>query len=164
MKNEVILEGWVGEKPQDYPEKEDKQRFVKFELALNPADSGKPAQWVRINAYGEVADKMIDGLWLQKGDRVRIEGYLSARNANPGCGRRHRFTVVCANEIELIEGFEQPAAQALERRGGTAGAVQGETAFPAPTTFGQRVEARPARRHYCPCPGPFPTAPTVTGS
>jgi hypothetical protein len=104
MRNEVHLEGWVGEPPQDYPERDGKPRFVKFVLGLNPPKSEKSAQWVTVNAYGEVADRIVDGFRTCEGDKVKLHGYLSSRTANPGCGRHHRFTVIVASGFDPLEG------------------------------------------------------------
>ncbi|MCP4204732.1 MAG: single-stranded DNA-binding protein [bacterium] len=97
-----MISGWVGARPKDYPERDGKQRFVRLDVATNPPNSEKDANFVAVNAYGEMAGRIIDGLWIRRGDEVRVAGFLSTRHANPGCGRRHRFTVVVATDFELL--------------------------------------------------------------
>ena len=33
MANEVLVDGWLGADPDDYPETDDKSHFVKFDIA-----------------------------------------------------------------------------------------------------------------------------------
>ncbi len=103
MSNEVLIEGWLGGDPENFPETEGKSHFVKFDLAQKPRYSKKPPNWITVNAYGHVAEKIVDDLVLQKGDKVRVSGFLGTRYANPGCGRSHRFTVVIVNDILRID-------------------------------------------------------------
>ena len=110
MSNEVLIEGWLGADPKNYPETEDKRRFVKFDLAQKPRYSKKPPNWITCNAYTHVAEKIVDDLVLQKGDKVRVSGFLGTRYANPGCGRSHRFTVVIVNDILRIDSRLPPDA------------------------------------------------------
>ena len=98
MANDVLIDGWVGADPDDYPATEDKKRFVKFDICQQPKKAKQPT-WLTINAYGPIADKIVDGLEIGKGDQVRIKGFLVSRFANPGCGRRHRFTFIVARRL-----------------------------------------------------------------
>lgn len=112
MANEVLITGWVGAKPKDYPARDGKERFVRLDIATNPPNSEKDPNWIAVNAYGEMADRIIDGFWTRKGDKVRVTGFLSTRHANPGCGRRHRFTVLVADSFELLQmSKDRPEAQ-----------------------------------------------------
>ncbi len=73
---------------------------------MDRSEPDKP-NWITINAYGPVADKIVDGMRIQKGDKVRIVGFLASRY-----GRGHRFTVVVANDCELLLGSnERPEKQ-----------------------------------------------------
>lgn len=100
--NEVLIEGWLGADPKDYPETDDKPHFVRLDIALEPRGARRPGQWVSVCAYGDAADRIMEELLLAKGTRVRVSGFLSTRYANPGCGRIHRFTVVVAREVEQL--------------------------------------------------------------
>ena len=108
MANEVLVDGYVGANPVDYPAKEGKKRFVRFDICQQ-AKKAKQPNWITVNAYGPIADKIVDGLCIGKGDKVRITGFLAGRFANPGCGRRHRFTVVVASDCLLIVRKRDPA-------------------------------------------------------
>ena len=112
MANDVLLDGWVGANPKDYPATEEKQRFVHFDIAHRPKGPKRP-NWITINGYGAVADKIVDGMQIRKGDKVRIVGFLASRyGKSPGCSRGHRFTVVVATDCLLVLGSnERPEKQ-----------------------------------------------------
>ena len=107
MANDVLLDGWVGADPKDYPATEEKQRFCHFDIAHRPKGPKRP-NWFTINAYGPVADKIVDGMEIRKGDKIRITGFLASRYGKaPGCGRGHRFTVVVARDCLLVLGSNE---------------------------------------------------------
>ena len=106
MANEVLIDGWLGADPDDYPATDKKSRFVKFDIAQKPKGSKQP-NWITINVYAHVADKAIEGLGLVKGDRVRIAGFLVGKHGKAACGRSHRFTVVVANDIYYVCGSRE---------------------------------------------------------
>lgn len=108
MANEVLIDGWLGADPDDYPATEKKSHFVKFDIAQRHKGSEQP-NWITINSYGPVADKAIDGLGLVKGDKVRVEGFLVGKFAKGGCGRSHKFTVVTATAIYYVCGSKERA-------------------------------------------------------
>lgn len=106
MENEVVVDGWLAETPHDYPPTEKKDRFCRLDLSLKPKSKGK-AEWIAVSAFGEVADLVEDDLELQKGDLVRISGFLSSWYGRGRCGRTHRFTTVNATDVELLEGSNE---------------------------------------------------------
>ena len=108
MANEVLIDGWIGADPDDYPETEEKSHFVRFDIAHRHKGSNQP-NWITINCYGGVADKAIAGLGLVKGDKVRINGFLVGKHAKAACGSSHRFTVVVANDILYVMGSRERA-------------------------------------------------------
>ena len=106
MANEVLIDGWLGADPDDYPATEEKVHFVRFDIAQRHKGSERP-NWISVNVYGPVADKAIDGLGLVKGDKVRIEGFLVGKFGKGGCGRSHKFTVVVATGIYYVCGSRE---------------------------------------------------------
>ena len=104
MANEVLIDGWLGSDPEDYPATEEKERFCLFNIAEHAPRDKKPPTWISINGFGSVADKIMDGFEIRKGDKVRITGFLISNLAQARCGHRHRFMVVVARDCELLKG------------------------------------------------------------
>ena len=98
----MIVDGWLAEAPRDFPRTEKKDRLVRLDLSLKPRKKG--AEWITVSLYKKVAALAVEGLRLQRGDLVRVEGFLASWIGNGRCGRRHRYTTVVGRHVELLEG------------------------------------------------------------
>jgi len=100
--NAVLLSGWLGANPQDFPvDPEDgkSKRFCTFRLAVKRKDGS--ANWLPIIAFGSQADWVMDHLFLEKGDHVSVEGFLSSHYSETEGGKRRRYVQVVASSTYL---------------------------------------------------------------
>jgi len=101
--NSVLLSGWLGKDVEDYPADPEsgKKRFCKLSLGLSPRGRKGRTTWLPVVAYGPQAEWLVEKLKLRKGDRVSIEGFLSANYEDGDSGQRRRYVQVVATSTYL---------------------------------------------------------------
>ncbi len=110
--NKVILVGRLTADPQ--------KRFTTsgfplatFTLAVNRERDSDSADFIRITAFGGLAD--VASNYLSKGRLVLVEGAIRTRNWEDESGQRHYVTEVVAEKIRILEKrqeqfFDNPAS------------------------------------------------------
>ena len=100
--NALLLSGWLGRDPEDFPvdpEDEKSKRFCTLSLAVKR--KGGSANWLPVIAFGTQADWVMDHLFLVKGDHIAIEGFLSSHYSETEEGERRRYVQVVASSVYL---------------------------------------------------------------
>lgn len=98
--NKVVLVGRLTQDPQS--------RFTSagtavatFTLAVNREWDSENADFIRVSAFGGLAD--IATKYLNKGKLVLVEGSIKTRSWEDQNGRRHFVTEVVAEKIRMLE-------------------------------------------------------------
>jgi single-strand DNA-binding protein len=105
LRNRVQLIGNLGNTPEVI-NLESGSKLVKFSLATNETykntqgDKVTDTQWHTIIAWNKTAD--IIEKYLEKGDKVAIEGKLTSRSWDDKDGYKRYTTEVICNEIMML--------------------------------------------------------------
>lgn len=103
--NKVILIGFVGQSPT--VKKTDKTTIANLSLATTEKVSGdKVTEWHRIVFFGKLAE-IVDS-FVQKGNRIFVEGRQQTRKWKDKSGNEKYTTEVIAHEMQILSSKDKP--------------------------------------------------------
>ena len=115
--NSIVLMGRLVKDPEIKVTPSEKM-VCTFTLAVERPFAKKEADFINIVAWGKTAE--VVGNYVQKGQRLLVEGRLQIRNYVAKDGNKRYVTEVVANSVEFIEKKEHEEKQSsMESMGQT---------------------------------------------
>lgn len=106
--NSIILMGRLVKDPEIKVTPSEKM-VCTFTLAVERPFAKKEADFINIVAWGKTAE--VVGNYVQKGQRLLVEGRLQIRSYDAKDGTKKYITEVIANSVEFIEKKEKEEKQ-----------------------------------------------------
>ena len=124
--NSIVLMGRLVKEPEIKVTPSEKT-VCTFTLAVERPFAKKETDFINIVAWGKTAE--VVGNYVQKGQRLLVEGRLQIRNYVAKDGNKRYVTEVVANSVEFIEKKEHEEKQSSMESMGKAVAFDEEIPF-----------------------------------